>query len=171
MNEDIKVVVADTNIWIDFATGNILDRLFQLPYDFSVPEIVFHSEIKYYDWSELVLDNAIIEKLNSEEVTLATQYKSIDTQRDGKEPNFNDCTCLSLAKSRDWTLATNDVRLRRIAEGILQNVKNTEWIFNELLAYEIIDAETANTALKVMKEEGRKKLPFDKIRRLIKLYK
>ncbi len=170
MNSKITVVVADTNIWRDLGAGGLIDRLFQLPYDFVVPNTLFDQELKHYHWADIVPEYANIEKLSGDEVSRAAVLKKVDHVKDGKEPGIIDCMCLAIAESRNWALVTNDRRLRNVAKTTSVTVKTTVWIFKELLKHKIIDAKRAEDALADMKAENRW-VPYSVLQKLVDDYK
>lgn len=42
----MQLLISDANILIDLEEGEILDIFFQLPYQFSVPDILFFEELE-----------------------------------------------------------------------------------------------------------------------------
>ena len=59
------VIINDTNIWIDLKLTNIIEKVFLLPYELAVPDILYNDELKDMD-GELLEANGIkiIEKLH-----------------------------------------------------------------------------------------------------------
>lgn len=42
----MQLLISDANILIDLEEGEVMERLFQLPYRFSVPDILFAEELE-----------------------------------------------------------------------------------------------------------------------------
>lgn len=66
------VIINDTNIWIDLKLTNIIEKVFLLPYELAVPDILYNDELKDMD-GELLEANGIkiIEMTNDEVVETA----------------------------------------------------------------------------------------------------
>ena len=41
----MKVLVSDSSILIEFSKRELLDRMFQLEFEFAVPDLLFHEEL------------------------------------------------------------------------------------------------------------------------------
>lgn len=66
------VIINDTNIWIDLKLTNIIEKVFLLPYELAVPDILYNDELKDMN-GELLEANGIkiIEMTNDEVVETA----------------------------------------------------------------------------------------------------
>jgi len=41
-----KLLISDANILIDVMAGGILEKIFSLDYEFAVPDVLFHEELR-----------------------------------------------------------------------------------------------------------------------------
>lgn len=106
----MTVLVSDTSVLIDLDRGGLLDSIFSLPYEFAVPDVLFHVEMAG-DWGNRLIDLGLrVEEVSAAGVTRAIQYRLA-------QPVLStpDSFALALAQERQWTLLTGDGRLREIA--------------------------------------------------------
>lgn len=87
------VIINDTNIWIDLKFINLLDKVFLLPYDIAVPDILYNEELKDMDGAILESNGIKILEMTQDEI-LETAMRSQQTNR----VSFNDLTTLVVAK-------------------------------------------------------------------------
>src|SRR5690554_5939852 len=97
------LLISDANIIIDLEAGEILAELFQLPYQFAMPDVLFEEEVA--DGSPHLIDMGLRPLVVSGEyleyaIRLREQY--------GDEPGFNDRLALALAKQKACPLLTGD---------------------------------------------------------------
>ena len=106
------VIINDTNIWIDLKLTNIIEKVFLLPYELAVPDILYNDELKDMDGELLEANGIKIIEMTNDEV-VETAERSGMTNR----VSFNDLTTLVVAKSRGYILVTGDGNLRQIAKS------------------------------------------------------
>lgn len=63
----MQLLISDANILIDLEEGGLLDELFLLPYQFSVPDILFHEELQNQH-AHLLQKGLILGELSAETV-------------------------------------------------------------------------------------------------------
>jgi hypothetical protein len=90
--------------------GELLDELFQLPYQFSVPDILFSEELEYQH-AHLLERGLILSELNS-----GSMLYVLDLTARVSGPSRNDCFALALAKQENCPLLSGDQALRKAAE-------------------------------------------------------
>ena len=151
----MQLLVSDTTIFIDLQEGRLLKTIFQLPYQWMVPDILYEEELTTY--RNLVDLGLQIGELNSHSsmpyvVKLVHQYK---------KPSRNDCFALALAKQEQCRLLTGDKDLRKAAEKEDVTVSGTIWIVNPLKAHTVITNSEAQKAYKMMRDNHRR-LPWAK---------
>lgn len=160
-----RLLISDSSVLIDMVDGGLVDKMFQLAWQFAVPDILFHDELRdhHEDLAEKGLQQMAMSPAAIAEVT-ALQAKYSQTG-----VSFYDCLGLVLAKQEGCPLLAGDDALRKMAmiEGAL--VRGTIWLVGELMEAGIIDADKANGAYKDMREKG-SRLPWDKVEEQLKHY-
>lgn len=81
------VIINDTNIWIDLKLTNIIEKVFLLPYELAVPDILYNDELKDMDGELLEANGIKIIEMTNDEV-VETAERSGMTNR----VSFNDLT-------------------------------------------------------------------------------
>lgn len=149
----MQLLISDANIFIDLEEGNLLDKLFLLPYTFKTPDILYAEELEA-EHSHLMAMGLTLTEVNEQSLSYAmgliSQHKATST---------NDCFALVCAKQEACPLLTGDDALRKLAhqEGVV--VMGTVWIIEQMVHQAIIDKATAETAYIKMKQAGRR-LPW-----------
>ena len=90
------IIINDTNIWIDLKYTNLLDEVFQLPYEIAIPNILFNDELKEKDGDLLEERGVKILEMTDEEV-----MDTVVLSRDTNKVSFNDLTTLVVARKRN----------------------------------------------------------------------
>ncbi len=151
----MQLLISDANILIDMEEGNLLAQMFQLPYSFSIPDILFYEELEQ-EHEHLLELGLRLDELEGELV----QY-SLELVEQYRKPSRNDCFALALAKQQQCPLLTGDKDLRAAAENEAVVVMGTVWLLAQLVTQQIITAEEARTSLVLMQDAGRR-LPWRK---------
>ncbi len=154
-------LISDANIVIDMESGEILDKMFQLPETFAVPNVLYSEELETHHahlpgLGLVVLD--VHEEFVREAYRLGGVYKS---------PSHNDLLALALAKQEQCPLLTGDAKLREVAENEKIEVRGTLWIVDKLFSAGILDYQAISSAYEKMKQDNRR-LPWDKVKRQLK---
>ena len=150
----MQLLISDANILIDLEEGELIEHMFQLPFVFSIPDILFLEELE--DEHQYLLDIGLrLDELSSESMLfgfqLAQQYR---------KPSRNDCLALALAKHEECPLLTGDRDLRKAAENEAVVVMGTLWIIEQLIVNTLISIEQARAAYSKMRVAGRR-LPWN----------
>ncbi|MGI2120147.1 DUF3368 domain-containing protein [Shewanella oncorhynchi] len=148
-----QLLISDANILIDMEEGGLLEVMFQLPYDFATPDILFFEELEEEHTHLLGLGLALKE-VSSASMMYAMQLTGTYTQA-----SRNDCFALALAKQEKCPLLTGDMALRKVAEKEAAIVKGTIWLVSQLVVHQQINTEQARLAYKQMQANGRR-LPW-----------
>lgn len=148
-----QLLISDANILIDMEEGGLLEVMFQLPYDFTTPDILFFEELEEEHTHLLGLGLALKE-VSSASMMYAMQLTGTYTQA-----SRNDCFALALAKQEKCPLLTGDMALRKVAEKEAAIVKGTIWLVSQLVVHQQINTEQARLAYKQMQTNGRR-LPW-----------
>lgn len=161
----MQVLVSDTSVLIDLERGSLLEASFRLPFQFAVPDLLYERELKNYGGEELIRLGLIIEELDGEGLTSALVYRQ-------RAPALSvpDSFALALARTRTWTLLTNDSLLRQIATEEDVECHGVLWLFDELHGAAIATAQELHDGLTAISMHPRCRLPKQEIRRRLNLY-
>lgn len=123
------LLISDANVLIDIEVGSLTSSMFSLPYQFAVPDVLFHQELQEHH-SHLLQCGLVSKTLDSELIEEA--YK---LRQQYKRPSMNDLFALSLARYEKCRLLTGDKNLREVAESYLVDVHDTIWLVEQMIEY------------------------------------
>ena len=144
----MEIIVNDTNILIDLHSIGLLEVLCELPYDVRTVDFVI-AEITDPEQSEalsaLATENKIrIESFDAEELgEIITEHSSVPGNI-----SIPDCSVCYYARKHAATLLTGDRQLRRYAEANNVSVRGILFIFDELVANNVISSQQASAKLR-----------------------
>ncbi len=140
-------------------------RLFDLPYEFVVPDVLYEAEL--LDWMGLdLLDLGLrIEELTPQETTRATELKRTKAML-----SMPDIFALCLAAERNWTLLTGDGALRAEANRQKLMMHGVLWVFDEMEQHEVCSVDTLKSGLEAVRDHPRCRLPRREINRRLARY-
>ena len=148
-----QLLISDANILIDMEEGGLLGEMFQLPYQFATPDILFYEELEE-EHAHLPDLGLGLKEISSDSMMYATQLTSTYTRA-----SRNDCFALALAKQEQCPLLTGDRALRIAAEREATIVKGTIWLVTQLVVHQKITTDQARVAYTQMQSNGRR-LPW-----------
>lgn len=148
-----QLLISDANILIDMEEGGLLGAMFQLPFNFATPDILFFEELEE-EHAHLPSLGLALKEISSESMMYAMQLTGTYTQ-----VSRNDCFALALAKQEQCPLLTGDMALRKAAEKEAAIVKGTIWLVSQLVVHQKINPEQAREAFRQMQANGRR-LPW-----------
>ena len=160
----MQLLISDANILIDLEEGGVLASLFELPFDFVTPYILFYEELEEHHGH--LLDMGLgLGSLNGDEIL---EVEAAVAAYSG--PSTNDCMALVLARREGCPLLTGDRALRTVAgiEGIV--VMGTIWVVEKLLEHELVTLHVAEEAFRRMRESGRR-LPWDRAENMLERFR
>jgi len=144
----VKILVSDTNIWIDLHRSNLLTRVFELPYQFVTTDFVWR-ELHKPPGQQLTDLGLAVEALSSDKIpTLLELTQSL------KNSSLADVSCYFLAREKSWTLLTNDGALRKSGHKAKLDVRGVLWILDELELHQILSRSELAVALTAMLKAG-----------------
>ncbi|PWQ93101.1 PIN domain-containing protein [Leucothrix arctica] len=149
----MQLLVSDANILIDLEEGGLLTAFFDLPYEFTVPDILFYEELEEQHVHLLEMGLAVRE-LNSETMSYAFTL----TQK-ASGPSRNDCFAIALAKQEQCPLLSGDKALRKLAKKELVATNGSIWVVSRLIEEQLITVAEARVSYEKMKAAGRR-LPW-----------
>ena len=149
------LLISDANILIDMIDGGIADELFQLEYEFGVPDVLFEYELKEHH-PELLDKGLKVMGLGETSIEITFD---LHAQHRNAGLSVNDCMALVLANQQKCPLLTGDAALRQICILEQVEVKGTLWLMGQLFLASIITAERAALAYEAMRHAG-SRLPW-----------
>lgn len=149
----MQLLISDANILIDLEEGELIEQLFQLPFKFSIPDILFEEELD--EQHGYLVDLGLkLKGLSGESMLYGMEL----TQR-YTNPSRNDCFALALAKQENCPLLTGDKALRCAAANEAVMVQGTLWVVEQLVRQQLVSIDQARSAYEKMKQAGRR-LPW-----------
>ena len=141
----MKVLVSDSSILIEFSKRELLDRMFQLEFEFAVPDLLFHEELidlGTYSRHDLLGLGLRVESLDAEGVEMAIAYQS-----DRPALSLVDSFALALASRQGWNLLTEDRTMRGVADS--KGIVNMDalWVIDNMIEAGILSARQVMTVL------------------------
>ncbi|TKF15881.1 DUF3368 domain-containing protein [Enterovibrio norvegicus] len=147
------LLISDANILIDLEEGLLLQAFFDLPYQFKVPDVLFHEELS--EQHGYLVDLGLL----LGELTPESMVYSFELRQRYSGPSMNDCFALALAKQEQCPLLTGDMALRKAAEKEAILVQGTLWVVEQLVTHGVISTADALAAYDRMEKAGRR-LPW-----------
>lgn len=166
-----KIVVNDTNVFIDLLDVELLDKFFYLPWeihttDFVMLELLKEGQKKSVEAYETD-GNLHVAKFEFEElVKINNLYKRFKSKTN---VSLTDCSVWYYAKQNNYVLLTGDRKLRNSAlnEGV--EVRGIIHVFEALVESEIISKQLAFEKLQLLYEHN-PRLPKNEIEKRLKLW-
>ena len=106
----MKVLVSDTLVLIDLDRGSLVEPTFRLPFEFTVPDLLYERELKDHGGPEFIRLGLRVAELGGDEVALALSYL-----RKRRSLSLPDSFALALAKTNSWMLLSGDRGMRELA--------------------------------------------------------
>ena len=154
------LLINDANILTDIADGNLTPVIFQLPYEITVPDILFELELR--ERHSYLLEAGLKVKSLIAESVKKTEFLSSKYAR----PSLMDHSALALALQEKCPLLSGDKDLRVAAKNEGVEVHGTLWIMEELLNHKIIEQVQARGSFDSMKIKG-SRLPWGDVEKLL----
>ena len=155
------LLISDANILIDMEAGQLMEKLFQLPMQFAMPDILYWEEIEPGTPDLEVLGLKILE-VRGEYVRYASELPD----KYGTALSPNDYLALALARQEDCPLLTGDQSLKAVARAEDVTVMGTVWLLQAMVENRLLSVDEAIAALALMKE-SRRRLPWADAERIL----
>lgn len=139
-----KILVSDTNIWIDLDRGGLLEAVFSLPHEFVTTDFVW-DELHQPSGQSLEGLGLAVESMSAEDIQSLSQLT-----RDLHNSSLADVSCFHLAQSREWTLLTNDGAVRKAGRKERLDVRGVLWLLDELYLQQVVSGPRLIDALGAM---------------------
>lgn len=160
----MQLLISDANVLIDMDDGGLMNTMFQLPYEFEIPDILYFEELADY-YPGLVDLGLVTATLESDAVAYG-----LDLSNRYLRASRNDCFALALAKQDGCPLLTGDLALRKAAEKEGIEIRGTIWLVEEMLRHDLIDVRAASESFDRMRDAG-SRLPWALVGKMLKGFK
>ncbi len=154
------LIISDASVLIDIECGELTSTMFNLPWQFAVPDILFAEELaeRHGHLSRLgLISKTMSGDLVAEAYALHQKYI---------KPSVNDMLALTLAKHEGCQLLTGDKALREAAKEFNVEVYGTIWLVEQMLQGEKITVDVARISFQHMKESG-SRLPWNEVEKIL----
>jgi len=158
-----KILVSDTNIWIDLYRGGLLETVFQLPHQFVTTEFVWR-ELHQPPGTRLTNLGLLLEPLNQDEILELYALRA-----DLGNSSIPDVSCYLTARNRNWILLTGDKALRSSGFEADLDVRGILWLLDELYEHSLVNGGTLAAGLQQMIDRGAR-LPETECQHRIRLW-
>lgn len=148
------MLVSDTSVVIDLERGGLIEAVFELPYTFSVPDLLFERELRAYGGDELIALGLVVVELNAAAVKQAAAYRDQEIAL-----SSSDSFALALARENAWTLLAGDRIMREVANREHIDCHGLLWVLDELQRCSIRDGQTLFDGLTTISNHPRCRLP------------
>jgi len=156
--------VTDSNIWIDFYFGELIEEVFKLPFQFIAPDVIVE-ELEQPSGKSLLSLGLEKRELTAE---LVSQVEKLTHMY--PRPSINDLFALVLAKHLKIVLLTGDGELRKAARQEGVGVHGVLWLLDKVVQYQVIVPNKAAEALRKMLAHG-SRLPQSEIQKRLRLWR
>ena len=158
----MTILVSDSSVLIELSKRVLLDGMFELQFQFAVPDLLFEEELidlGIYSRQDLLDLGLQVEALDADGVATAMSYQS-------RRPALSlvDSFALALASLHGWELLTEDRGMRSFAqsEGIPHH--DVLWVIDHMSAAGILDPSQVIVALEAMQDDPRCPVPKHELR-------
>lgn len=166
-----KIVVNDTNVFIDLLDVGLLDKFFLLPWEIHTTDFVM-LELHREGQKETVEAYKHAGKLNIAEFDF-DELLAINSLHKRFKENTNvsltDCSVWYYAKQNNYTLLTGDRKLRNSAVNEGVEVRGIIHVFDELVETGTISCDVAAEKLALLKEMN-PRLPQTEIEKRLNMW-
>lgn len=133
MIED-KIVVRDTNIFLDLLSISLINDFFSLPCKICTTDFVINEIIKPDEFKKI----SMLIKTKKLEV-VSFEFDELAKINSIQDASFTDCSVWYYAKKTNSRLLTGDGKLRKVAEKDNVKVSGILYIFDNLIEYKIME--------------------------------
>ena len=162
----MPVLVSDTSVIIDLERGGFLEDLFRLPYEFAVPDLLFHEELQGELGERLVALGLVVEELDAAELA-----RAIIVRRERAVLSTPDTFAFAIAEQRHWTLLTGDGALRRLAVDSGIETHGVLWLCDRFEEHGLLGNEQLHAGLTTISTHPRCRLPRTEVRARLNRYR
>ena len=149
----MTVLVCDSSVLLEFAKHEILDSMFELDFQFAVPDLLFHEgpvDFGIYGRHALLGLGLRVEALDPDGVELAVSYQSRRMAL-----SLADSSALALAHSRGWDLLTENRVVRSFGSAECITHRGVLWLIDQMSGAGTLSGARLMTVLHSMQDDPR----------------
>ena len=161
----MKVLVSDTSVLIDLDRGSLVEPTFRLPFEFTVPDLLYERELKDHGGPDFIRLGLRVAELGGDGVALALSYL-----RKRRSLSLPDSFALALAKTNSWMLLSGDRGMRELAVEEEVSCHGVLWLLDRMFEHRVVDPEDLCAGLRQIAEHPRCRLPQSEIRRRLRTF-
>ena len=161
----MKILVSDTSVLIDLDRGMLVEATFRLPFEFTVPDLLYERELREHGGPEFVRLGLRVEELDGSGVSLALGYR-----RKQRSLSLPDSFALALAKTNAWTLLSGDRELRELAVEEQVRCHGVLWLLDQMFEHRVTEVDDLRAGLGKIAAHPRCRLPKSEIRKRLLAY-
>ena len=155
--------MSDTSVLIDLDRGALVEPTFRLPFELTVPDLLYERELKDHGGPDFIRRGLRIEELDGDGVSLALGYRH-------KRRSLSLPDSFALAKKNSWTLLSGDRGLRELANEEEVACHGVLWLLDQIFEHRVIDQNDLNAGLAKIAAHPRCRLPKSEIRKRLLSY-
>ena len=161
----MRVLVSDTSVLIDLDRGSLVESTFRLPFEFTVPDLLYERELREHGGPDFVRLGLRVEELDGDGVALALSYL-----RKRRSLSLPDSFALALTKRNAWTLLSGDRELRELAEEEEVRCHGVLWLLDQMFDHRVIELDDLRAGLGRIAAHPRCRLPKSEISKRLLAY-
>lgn len=165
-----KIVVSDTNIFIDLISVDLLDGFFSLPWEIHTTDMIIQELIQsdQHEAIEHFRERGRL-KVKSFDGKEIAQLARMKLERSSFNASIQDCSVWKLAKDLECALLTGDNKLRKVVQKDGIEVHGILHLFDKMLKHNILNHETVISKLQRLYSIN-SRLPQEEIVKRISLW-
>lgn len=146
-----KIVVSDTNIFIDLYSVGLLNEFFALNFDIHTTDFVINELVVAEQRSAVLsFEKLRVKRFDSKEIAKLFSFYS---ERHSKtNVSLPDCSVLMYAEDNGYMLLTGDGKLRRVAIEEGTEVRGVLYIFDKLVEDGLLSPNGACEKLQMLRK-------------------
>lgn len=155
------LLISDANILIDMEAGALMPKLFALPFQFAIPDVLY--------WEEIEPGTPGLENQGLRVLEVSGEYVAYAaglSAKYGTAPSPNDYLALALARQEGCPLLTGDQALKQAAQAEDVSVMGSVWLLRAMVENRLLSVDEALAALARMKE-AKRRLPWTEAERIL----
>ncbi len=167
-----KLVVSDTNIFIDLISIDLLDGFFSLPWEIHTTDMIM-KELKDSNQKikvDTFRQQGFLKVKGFDGKEMLELLRMRNQAQKSSNASIQDCSVWKLAKNLGCPLLTGDNRLRKVVQGDDVEVHGILYVLDKMLEHQVINHETAISKLQGLFSVN-SRLPKDEIDKRLELWK